>query len=169
MKKGLIITGLLIMSTFVIISCESNMNTAAPARNGRLGSHLETGKISGSYAEMVMQIFALDENEEQISYKVFTDINELELILGEDLLTEMTESDLIIIKNTEKVNQIKESIFSDLHEPEYLCIENIGSLYLQDFVESIPCSWSCAKICLCCEKCTKGKDTGRAPYKEWQY
>lgn len=174
MKKGLILTGLLILSTFVIISCESNMNTAAPDMNERHGIHLETGKLSGSSAQMVMQIFALDQNLEEVSMEVFEDVGELEFILSEEIVNEMKEEKISIIEEADDVDEVRETIFAALPVSEYMSIQNIGSVYMEEGTDYEGCSWGCIKICMgeedysaCMVRCCSGKDTGLVPYQDW--
>jgi len=174
MKKGLILTGLLIVAAVFYASCDNNRNTAAPAMNESHGSHLETGKISGSSAQIVMQIFALDQDMEEVSMEVFEDVGELELILSEEILNEMKEEKISIIEETDDVDEVKEAIFAALPVSEYMSIQNIGSVYMEEGTDYEGCSWGCIKICMgeedysaCMVRCCSGKDTGLVPYQDW--
>ncbi|MFO7916202.1 MAG: hypothetical protein R6U43_11015 [Candidatus Krumholzibacteriales bacterium] len=168
MKKGLILTGLLIVAAVFYISCDNERGAVAPSVNEGNAGNMETMKTPGETEEEAIYIFALDGNEDQLSYRVFLDIAELELILSEEIVEEMKTESVSIIENAADVDEIRETIFAELPVSEYMNIQNIGSLYLQDVIESNPCSWSCAKICLCCEKCSGGKDTGLVPYQDWR-
>lgn len=167
MKKGLILSGLFIVAAVFCFSCESDRGTVAPSVNEASTGNMETMKTQEETEEEAIYIFALDGNEDQVSYRVFLDIAELELILSEEIVEEMKTERVSIIEASTDVDEIRETIFAELPVSEYMRIQNIGSLYLQDFIESTPCSWSCAKLCLCCEKCAGGKDTGLVPYKDW--
>jgi len=174
MKKGLILTGLLIVAAVFYASCDNNRNTVAPAMNESHGSHLETGKISGSSAQIVMQIFALDQDMEEVSMEVFEDVGELELILSEEILNEMKEEKISIIEETDDVDEVKEAIFAALPVSEYMSIQNIGSVYMEEGTDYEGCSWGCIKACMgeedysaCMVRCCSGKDTGLVPYQDW--
>jgi hypothetical protein len=172
MKRGLIFSGLIFICFFLIISCEENA-TAPSIDEGNAGDTKDS-ETPAEVSDKVMYIFALDENLEQLSMKIFEDVGELELVLSEEILNEMKEERISIIEASTDVDEIRETIFAELPVSEYMSIQNIGSFYIEEGTDYEGCSWGCIKTCMgeedynaCMVRCCGGKDTGLVPYQDW--
>src|SRR6056297_2878473 len=86
MKKGLILTGLLIVAVVFYISCDDDQGAVAPSVNKGNTGNTEAIQAQEKTEEEAIYIFALDGNEDELSYRVFMNIAELELILSEEIV-----------------------------------------------------------------------------------
>ena len=174
MKKGLILTGLLIVAAVFYTSCDNDQNMTAPSIIEGNSGDTQVVEISANASDKAMYVFALDQNLEQVSKKVFEDLGELELVLSEEILEEMKEERVSVIEEANDVDEVRETIFAELHVSEYMSIKSIGNLYIEKGTVYEGCSWSCIKSCMnkedynaCMVRCCSSKDTGLVPYKDW--
>lgn len=174
MKKGLILSGLFVVAAFFYISCENDRSAVVPSISKGKAENTEIMGTPAEVSDKVIQIFALDEKLEQVSMKIFEDVGELELVLSEEIFNEMKEERISIIEEAADVDEVREIIFAALPVSEYMSIQNIGSVYIEEGTDYEGCSWGCIKTCMgkedynaCMVRCCGGKDTGLVPYQDW--
>ncbi len=170
---------ILLAAVVFCISCENNGITTAPPVKEQDGECTkQMGGLSNS-TNFHLYIFALDEDENEISSRFFDDKCELNSLLSEEIMEEMLDSTVSDIEDSVMVSEIKDMLFADLPTYEYLNIYKIGSVFLENLVGSGEVTWGCAKACgekshdtasfeACLAACAENnKDKGYAPYIPW--